>query len=66
MHTVCVCVLYVLYSVVSLVSSPGSEKQMRDTLQDYLKGDWDFPWDRCDAEDGSRNVKRKLGIYMYT
>ena len=54
-------------SVVYLVSSPGSEKQMRDTLQDYLKGDWDSPWDRCesDAEDGSRNFKRKLGTCIW-
>ena len=46
----------------------GSEQQMKQTLKDYLKGDWLFPWDRSDKEEekqDSGNAMSKLGLHFY-
>ena len=44
MHVVTRMYMYALFLT-------GSEQQMKQTLKDYLKGDWLFPWDGSEEEE---------------
>ena len=56
--TYSMCMLCYVYTHIVLT---GSEQQMKQTLKDYLKGDWLFPWDRSEEEEKqhSGNAERK-------
>ena len=53
-----------MYIMDDVIVPTGSEKQMRDIQQNYLKGDWNFPWARCESDEEDSG-KRKLGMLVF-
>ena len=56
-----------MYIMDDVIVPTSSEKQMRDIQQHYLKGDWNYPWARCesDKEDSGINSKTQLGMLVF-